>query len=126
MCARPDGHLRLGHQVRSRHLQGTSASSSVSSLSHRSEQAIALGAKAVMVGRLWIFGMSHGFVPPHHLPCSLSERRRCRYTGCMHVMKSLLAEFDILMTVAGFPTLKDITRDAIRFNSYGIAPGSRL
>jgi len=33
-----------------------------------------------MIGRLWIWGMSHG------------------YEGCLHVVKSLLADFDITMT----------------------------
>lgn len=71
-------------------------------------KALALGAKAVMVGRMYIFGMSHG------------------YSGCMHVMKSLLADFDILMTVAGYASVKDITRDALRYMPHGIAPGPRL
>ena len=34
-------------------------------------------------------------------------------TGVRHVMKSLLAEFDILMNVAGYAHLEDIDRDAI-------------
>lgn len=65
----------------------------------------------------------------------------------MHTIKSLLADFvrsldpaaiasdpltipclsqDILLTVAGYPMLKDINRDALRFCPYGIAPGARL
>ncbi|CAD6565471.1 MAG: hypothetical protein CYPHOPRED_005646 [Cyphobasidiales sp. Tagirdzhanova-0007] len=60
-------------------------------------KALALGAKAVLFGRLWIWGMAHG------------------YPGCMHVTKSLLADFDILMTVAGYPTLSDINRKAIQY-----------
>ena len=60
-------------------------------------KAIALGAKAVLFGRLWIWGMAHG------------------YEGCLHVTKSLLADFDILMTVAGYPTLKSIDRQALQY-----------
>lgn len=77
-------------------------------------KALALGAKAVLFGRMWIWGMAHG------------------YPGCMHVTKSVLADFDILMTgtcsserpsfdsqtnalrtVAGYPTISDITRKAV-------------
>ncbi|GAA94811.1 uncharacterized protein L969DRAFT_97226 [Mixia osmundae IAM 14324] len=60
-------------------------------------KAIALGAKAVLFGRLWIFGMSAG-----------------GYEGCMHVTKCLLADLDILMTVGGFPSLRDITRKSLK------------
>lgn len=42
-------------------------------------QALALGAKAVLVGRLWIYGMGIA-----------------GEAGVRHVMKSLLADFDIL------------------------------
>lgn len=42
-------------------------------------KALALGAKAVLVGRLWIYGMGIA-----------GEE------GVRHVMKSLLADFDIL------------------------------
>lgn len=31
----------------------------------------------------------------------------------MHVMKALLAEFDILMECSGYPDLKEIDRDAL-------------
>ena len=48
-------------------------------------KALALGAKFVWVGRLWVWGLS-----------VMGE------VGVRHVMKSLLAEFDILMNVAGF------------------------
>jgi isopentenyl diphosphate isomerase/L-lactate dehydrogenase-like FMN-dependent dehydrogenase len=84
-------------------------------------KALALGAHAVQVGRLYIWGMTH----------------EGEY-GCRHVMKSLLAiragrvvwrtgltraqDLDILMTVAGYPTLKDINRDALRYNPSGSPP----
>ncbi|OCH94634.1 L-lactate dehydrogenase [Obba rivulosa] len=73
-------------------------------------KALALGAHAVMVGRLWVWGMSHeGDV------------------GCRHVMKSLLAELDITLTVAGYPSIqKNVWRnkDALRFNPSGVPPMS--
>lgn len=60
-------------------------------------KALALGAKVVMVGRLWIYGLSiQGEV------------------GVRHVMKSLLSEFDILMNVGGFRNIKEIDRSAIK------------
>lgn len=50
----------------------------------------------VFVGRLWIWGL--GIAGEH---------------GVRHVMKSLLADFDILMELAGYCTVKDITRKAL-------------
>lgn len=57
-------------------------------------KALALGAKFVFVGRLWIWGLS---IMGEH--------------GVRHVMKSLLADFDILMAVAGFQNVDQITRE---------------
>ncbi|CEQ40793.1 SPOSA6832_02456, partial [Sporobolomyces salmonicolor] len=54
-------------------------------------KALCLGAKMVFVGRLWVYGM--GIAGEY---------------GVRHVMKSLLADFDIL-----FQSLKDFTRDAL-------------
>ena len=51
-------------------------------------KALALGAKFVWVGRLWVWGLS-----------IMGE------AGVRHVMKSLLADFDILMNVGGFQTV---------------------
>lgn len=59
-------------------------------------KALAIGAKFVFVGRLWIWGLS---IMGEH--------------GVRHVMKSLLAEFDILMNVAGFQSIDQIDRSAI-------------
>ncbi|KAI0165012.1 FMN-dependent alpha-hydroxy acid dehydrogenase [Xylariaceae sp. FL1272] len=59
-------------------------------------KALALGAKFVFIGRLWVYALGSG-----------GEE------GVRHVVKSLLADFDILMNVAGYPTLKDIDRDAL-------------
>ncbi|XXG99696.1 hypothetical protein Hte_006037 [Hypoxylon texense] len=59
-------------------------------------KALALGAKFVFVGRLWVYALGSG-----------GEE------GVRHVMKGLLADFDILMNVAGYPSLEDINRDAL-------------
>jgi isopentenyl diphosphate isomerase/L-lactate dehydrogenase-like FMN-dependent dehydrogenase len=84
-------------------------------------KALALGAHAVQVGRLYIWGMAHE-----------------GEAGCRHVMKSLLAvraaspcrayvlmpaqDLDILMTVAGYPVLREVGRDALRYNPSGTPP----
>ncbi|KAF2651358.1 FMN-dependent alpha-hydroxy acid dehydrogenase [Lophiostoma macrostomum CBS 122681] len=59
-------------------------------------KALALGAKFVFVGRLWVWGLS-----------IMGE------TGVRHVMKGLLAEFDILLNVAGFKNVGEIDRKAL-------------
>ncbi|CAI6338272.1 unnamed protein product [Periconia digitata] len=59
-------------------------------------KALALGAKFVFVGRLWIWGLS-----------IMGE------TGVRHVMKSLLGDFDILLNVAGFKNVGEIDRSAL-------------
>ncbi|KAI1390606.1 L-lactate dehydrogenase [Hypoxylon trugodes] len=59
-------------------------------------KALALGAKFVFIGRLWVYALSSG-----------GEE------GVRHVLKGLLADFDILMNVAGYPDLKGISRDAL-------------
>ncbi|KAJ6452249.1 FMN-dependent alpha-hydroxy acid dehydrogenase [Mycena sanguinolenta] len=72
-------------------------------------KAIALGAHVVGVGRMWVWGMAHE-----------------GESGCRHVMKSLLADLDITMTVAGYQSIdKDVrgNKEALRFNPYGIPPG---
>ena len=56
-------------------------------------KALALGAKFVFVGRLWVYGLS-----------IMGE------TGVRHVMKGLLADFDILMNVAGCQNVDQIDR----------------
>ncbi|KAF8897622.1 FMN-dependent alpha-hydroxy acid dehydrogenase [Infundibulicybe gibba] len=69
-------------------------------------KAIALGAHAVQVGRLYVWGMSHE-----------------GEAGCRHVMKSLLADLDILMTVAGYASItKDVNRKALKYNPHGTYP----
>lgn len=59
-------------------------------------KALALGAKFVFVGRLWVWGLS---IMGEH--------------GVRHVMKSLLSDFDILLNVAGFQNVDQIDRDAL-------------
>ncbi|GAB7364606.1 hypothetical protein MBLNU230_g5411t1 [Neophaeotheca triangularis] len=56
-------------------------------------KALALGAKFVFIGRLWVWGLS-----------IMGE------DGVRHVMKSLLADLDILMNVAGCQKVSDIDR----------------
>ncbi len=59
-------------------------------------KALALGAKFVFIGRLWVWGLS---IAGEH--------------GVRHVLKSLLAEFDILMEVGGFQSIQDINRKTL-------------
>ncbi|KDQ56731.1 hypothetical protein JAAARDRAFT_36221 [Jaapia argillacea MUCL 33604] len=71
-------------------------------------KAIALGAHAIMIGRLYVWGMSHE-----------------GEAGCRHVIKSLLADLDITMTVAGYQSLtKDVFRNpkALKYNPHGVYP----
>ncbi|KAL2809979.1 L-lactate dehydrogenase [Aspergillus granulosus] len=63
-------------------------------------KALALGARFVFVGRLWIWGLS-----------IMGE-------GVRHVMKSLLADFDILMAVGGFNRVTDFERASLDAESY--------
>ncbi|TBU63122.1 L-lactate dehydrogenase [Dichomitus squalens] len=72
-------------------------------------KAIALGAHVVMIGRLFVWGMSHEGVH-----------------GCRHVVKSLLADLDILMTVAGYRSItEDVYKnmEALRYSPSGVPPG---
>lgn len=59
-------------------------------------KALAIGAKFVFVGRLWVWGLS---IMGEH--------------GVRHVMRSLLADLDILFNVAGIQGVDDIDRDLI-------------
>ncbi|GAB1731997.1 hypothetical protein NU195Hw_g250t1 [Hortaea werneckii] len=56
-------------------------------------KALALGAKFVFVGRLWVWGLS-----------IMGE------TGVRHVMKSLLADLDIMFNVAGIQSVDQLDR----------------
>jgi lactate 2-monooxygenase len=60
-------------------------------------KALALGATAVGVGRPYAYGLALGGVD-----------------GVVHVLRTLLAEADLIMAVDGYPTLADLTPDALR------------
>ncbi|MGH1353383.1 MAG: alpha-hydroxy-acid oxidizing protein [Methyloligellaceae bacterium] len=60
-------------------------------------KAIALGARAVGVGRPYAYGLALGSTE-----------------GVVHVLRSLLAEADLYMAVDGYPSLADLTPEAIQ------------
>ncbi|MGW2951881.1 alpha-hydroxy-acid oxidizing protein [Streptomyces eurythermus] len=60
-------------------------------------KAIALGATAVGIGRPYAYGAALGGTD-----------------GIVHVLRALLAETDLLMAVDGYPTLADLTPQALR------------
>jgi lactate 2-monooxygenase len=60
-------------------------------------KALALGATAVGVGRPYAYGLALGGTE-----------------GVVHVMRSLLAEADLIMAVDGYPTLGSLTPEALR------------
>lgn len=60
-------------------------------------KALALGATAVGIGRPYAYGLALGGAD-----------------GIVHVLRTLLAEADLIMAVDGYPTLGDLTRDALR------------
>ncbi|MGY1943051.1 alpha-hydroxy-acid oxidizing protein [Nocardia asiatica] len=60
-------------------------------------KALALGATAVGIGRPYPYGLALGGVD-----------------GLVHVLRSLLAEADLLMAVNGYPAISDLTPEAIR------------
>ena len=73
-------------------------------------KALAIGAKFVFVGRLWVWGLS-----------IMGEE------GVRHVMKSLLADFDITMAVGGLTQISDINHDFIgRFSHTNRVPSQVL
>jgi lactate 2-monooxygenase len=60
-------------------------------------KALALGATAVAVGRPYAYGLAIGGTD-----------------GIVHVLRSILAEADLIMAVDGYPTLANLTRDSLR------------
>ena len=72
-------------------------------------KALALGAKFVWVGRLWVWGLS-----------IMGE------VGVRHVMKSLLADFDILMNVAGIQDVGQIDRTLLGELILYLSPSDRV
>jgi isopentenyl diphosphate isomerase/L-lactate dehydrogenase-like FMN-dependent dehydrogenase len=59
-------------------------------------KALALGATAVAIGRPYAYGLALGGV-----------------AGLVHVLRSLLAEADLIMAVDGYPTLDSLTPEAL-------------
>jgi lactate 2-monooxygenase len=59
-------------------------------------KALALGATAVCIGRPYVYGLTLGGV-----------------AGIVHVLRCLLAEADLLMAIDGYPTLADLTPEAL-------------
>lgn len=60
-------------------------------------KALALGAKAVGIGRPYAYGLAIGGTE-----------------GVRHVLRSILAEADLIMAVDGYPSLKDLVPAALR------------
>ena len=60
-------------------------------------KALALGATAVGIGRPYAYGLAIGGTD-----------------GIIHVLRSILAEADLIMAVDGYPTLADLTPDTLR------------
>lgn len=58
---------------------------------------LALGATAVGIGRPYAYGLALGGA-----------------AGVVHVLRSLLAEADLIMAVDGYPSVRDLTPDALR------------
>jgi lactate 2-monooxygenase len=63
-------------------------------------KALALGATAVGIGRPYAYGLALGGAE-----------------GIVHVLRSLLAETDLIMAVDGYPTLADLTPQALHRNA---------
>lgn len=60
-------------------------------------KALAMGASAVGVGRPYVYGLALGGTD-----------------GVVHVLRSLLAEADLIMAIDGYPSLADLTPDTLR------------
>jgi lactate 2-monooxygenase len=60
-------------------------------------KALALGATAVGIGRPITWGLAIGGA-----------------AGVEHVLRMILAEADLIMAVDGYPSLADLTSDAVR------------
>jgi len=60
-------------------------------------KALALGARAVLVGRPWVYGLAHA-----------------GEDGVRHVLRSLLADFDLTMGLSGHRTLADLGPDSLQ------------
>lgn len=73
-------------------------------------RALALGAQFVFLGRPWVYGMSINGA-----------------AGVRHVMRSLLAEYDILLNVAGWTSTDEVRREGRKYLvRRGAGGGSKL
>ncbi|MER5650897.1 lactate 2-monooxygenase [Streptosporangium sp. NPDC002524] len=68
-------------------------------------KALALGATAVGVGRPYAYGLAAGGTD-----------------GVVHVLRAILAEADLIMAVDGYPTLADLTPQALHWTPGGPLP----
>ena len=64
-------------------------------------KALALGATAVAVGLPYAYGLAIGGTD-----------------GIVHVLRTMLAEADLIMAVDGYPALAALTRDSLRRTCY--------
>ena len=60
-------------------------------------KALALGAKAVLLGRPWVYGLALGGTD-----------------GVRHVLRSLLADLDLTLALSGYRTPGELTRDSLQ------------
>src|SRR5439155_25763119 len=60
-------------------------------------KAVALGARAVLLGRTYVYGLGLG-----------------GEDGVRHVLRSLLADLDLSMALAGCSSLRDLTPEILR------------
>lgn len=60
-------------------------------------KALSLGARAVLLGRPWVYGLAHD-----------------GQAGVRHVLRSLLADLEITLGLAGHRTTAELTQDALR------------
>ncbi|MDT4899603.1 MAG: lactate 2-monooxygenase [Pseudonocardiales bacterium] len=60
-------------------------------------KAVALGAKAVLVGRPWVYGLALG-----------------GYDGVRHVLRSLLADIDLTLALSGHHSLAHVGRESLQ------------
>ena len=59
-------------------------------------KALSLGAKAVLVGRLWVYGLAHG-----------------GQDGVRHVLRSLLADLDLNLALSGHGSVGELGRGSL-------------
>ncbi len=67
--------------------------------------ALALGADAVLIGRPYVWGLAVGGA-----------------AGVEHVLRSLLADLDLTLALAGIRTVPELTREVLRHDSHRTAP----